>query len=697
MSVKEKTAIEELKKRENETSALLKSIKAVLRYQTFEDVAQAIFESCKNLIGAKAGYVALSNQERTENEVVYLDSGGLECTVDLSLPMPIRGIRGKVYGSGKTIYHNDFSKSEWVKFLPAGHTKLENVLMAPLTINKKTIGLMGMANKPGGFTDDDSRLATAFGELASVALFNSRLLGSLQKHRDHLEELVEERSAALTAQIEEYKRVEKSLKESEEKFRAVIEQSNDGIGIGTSKGTAIIVNKAMEEITGYSAEEVNKHTWFNLVFPDPKQRELAAKEVKKSLKSPHYVEVPIIRKDGKEIWASFSTAPINLRNKRYFIFISRDITKQKYADEKIQRQLQRLGALRSIDMAITGSMDLRVILNFLLDQVTAQLDVDAADILLLNNFTQTLEYFIGRGFRTDAIAQSRIRVGEGHSGRAALERRTIHISNLVETEISFKRAELLKAEDFICYCAAPLIAKGQVKGVLEVFHRSPFNFDSEWLGFLETLAGQAAIAVDNSTLFDDLQRKNVELTLAYDNTLEGLVHALDIRDQETEGHSERVTEMTVRLASVMGIGESELINIRRGALLHDIGKMGIPDSVLLKPDKLTKEDRKIINKHPIYAYEMLSSIPFLQRALDIPYYHHERWDGSGYPRGFKGPEIPLAARVFAVVDVWEALTNERCYHKAWSQEQAREYLQQQAGKLFDPEAVEVFLKSVISY
>ena len=365
----------------------------------------------------------------------------------------------------------------------------------------------------------------------------------------------------------------------------------------------------------------------------------------------------------------------------------------RQAAEQIQRQLQRITALRNIDAAITSSFDLQLTLFVLLDQVVTQLHTDAADVLLLNSDTQTLEYAQGRGFRSRALQHTRLRLGEGYAGRVALERRIIHVPNLDEAKDGLARSPLLAHEGFFAYCAAPLIAKGQVKGVLEVFHRSPLDLNQEWLDFLEALAGQAAIAVDNATLFDDLQRSNADLALAYDSTLEGWSRALDLRDKETEGHTQRVTELTVNLARAMGISDAELVQVRRGALLHDIGKMGIPDSILLKPGPLTDEEWAIMRQHPVYAYEMLSPIAFLHPALDIPYCHHEKWDGTGYPRGLRDEQIPLVARIFAIVDVWDALRSDRPYRPAWAETKVCEYIRDQSGKHFDPQVTAVFLRT----
>lgn len=178
----------------------------------------------------------------------------------------------------------------------------------------------------------------------------------------------------------------------------------------------------------------------------------------------------------------------------------------------------------------------------------------------------------------------------------------------------------------------------------------------------------------------------------YDMTLFGWGKALEYRDQETQGHSSRVVEMTLVLAKRLGIPESKIDHIRRGALLHDIGKMAIPDAVLLKKGSFTDQEREIIKLHPIYAKNLLENIPYLKPALDIPYRHHERWDGSGYPEGLSGEDIPIAARIFAVVDVWDALTSDRPYHQAYSKAEARDYIHNQSGKMFDPQVVKAFME-----
>jgi putative nucleotidyltransferase with HDIG domain len=361
-------------------------------------------------------------------------------------------------------------------------------------------------------------------------------------------------------------------------------------------------------------------------------------------------------------------------------------------ESQLERQLDRLQSLRAIDNAIVSSLDLKVTLAVLLDQATTQLKAEAADVLLLDPHSLRLEHFASRGFRTRALEHTKLRLGEGQAGRAAATRVPVRIDDLRTSPGTLARAPLLAEEGFVGYYALPLIAKGEVKGVIEIFGRKPFVIDREWEEFLATLAGQAAVAIDSARLFDGLQRSNADLTLAYDATIEGWSRALDLRDKETEGHTQRVAQTTEQMAREMGFSETALLHIRRGALLHDIGKMGVPDTVLLKPGALTEEEWEIMRRHPVYAYELLSPIAYLTPAIDIPYAHHEKWDGSGYPRGLVGEAIPLAARVFAVIDVWDALRSDRPYRAAWPQAKALEHIRAGAGSHFDPKVVEVFLR-----
>jgi putative nucleotidyltransferase with HDIG domain len=378
-----------------------------------------------------------------------------------------------------------------------------------------------------------------------------------------------------------------------------------------------------------------------------------------------------------------------------FVCMDVDITERKQAEEQIQKQLRRLNALHTVDMAINSSANIQITLEVFLNQMLSQLTADAADILLFNQAAQTLELIAERGFQSNGALPMHQRLGDFYTGQVINQRHILHIQNIMEAGKQFKRTPMLAKESFTDYVGVPLIAKGQIKGILEIYRRSPLDMNEDWLSFLDVLASQAAIAIDNSQLLLGLQRSNMDIIMAYDATIEGWSHAMDLRDKETEGHTQRVTTMTLKLARAMGIHEADIIHIQRGGLLHDIGKLGVPDNILLKEGELTKEEWEIMRQHPTFAFNMLAPIAYLKNAIDIPYCHHEKWDGTGYPRGLKGEEIPLSARIFAIADVWDALTSDRPYRKAWSKERTIEYIKEQSGKQFDPQVVETLLKIII--
>jgi PAS domain S-box-containing protein/putative nucleotidyltransferase with HDIG domain len=377
------------------------------------------------------------------------------------------------------------------------------------------------------------------------------------------------------------------------------------------------------------------------------------------------------------------------------VIVVRDATRHKQAEEKIKSQLKRMASLRAIDLAISSSLDLHLALSVILSQVTAQLVVDAADILLLNT-ENVLEFATGVGFRTEALQETRLQLGQGYAGVVALKREVVNVPDLRHGKTGFLQSPKFLEEGFRCYYGVPLVARGRVRGVLEIFHRRSLSPDPDWLDFMEALAGQAAIAVENGMLLKELQRTNFELTLAYDTTIEGWSRALDLRDRDTEGHTQRVTYAAVKMARRLGLHEAEVMQIRRGAMLHDIGKMAIPDGILLKAEPLTAEEWNEIRQHPRYAYELLGPIAYLGPALDIPHYHHEKWDGTGYPHGLRGTEIPLAARLFAVIDVFDALTSPRPYRPAWDKARALAYIREQPGRHFDPDITPEFIGMIES-
>jgi len=280
-----------------------------------------------------------------------------------------------------------------------------------------------------------------------------------------------------------------------------------------------------------------------------------------------------------------------------------------------------------------------------------------------------------------------------HIKEVVTKKAPVYLKDAQEATLSHAEKVVVEARQLVSILYFPLVLKEKAIGAFIVGTTDKIrHFNEKEIDLINILSYQVSLALANAQLYAKAQKAISDLTHAYDATLEGWSRVLDMRDHVTEEHTHRVADRTVSLAKKMGIPESELGEIRRGALLHDIGKIGIPDAILQKPDVLNENEWKIMQTHPELAYRFLSHISYLKHALDIPLCHHEKWDGTGYPRKLKGEEIPLSARIFAVVDVYDALTSDRPYRKAWDKEDALQYIREQSGKHFYPEAVRAFIE-----
>ncbi|HDD61779.1 MAG TPA: PAS domain S-box protein, partial [Chloroflexi bacterium] len=446
----------------------------------------------------------------------------------------------------------------------------------------------------------------------------------------------------------------KQAEERISRFSRIFEDSLNEIFLFDPETLKFIqVNAAGQNNLGYTMEELYQLTPLD-IKPEitAKSFEYLIAPLRNDETNRVVFETVHKRKDGSLYHVEVHLQLLRYENTSLFAAIILDITDRYQAELENKRYIRRLDALLNIDQAIMGSFDLQVTLDVILEHLSTQLAVDAVAVLSYQADLQALTFTQSRGFQTSALQTAELRLGEGYAGEVGLQREHVFVPDLNLAMGKFKKSPPFSEEDFVSYYGVPLITKGKLVGVLEIYHRSPLDPDDEWVNYLKLLAGQAAIAIDNISLFNELQRTNVNLTLAYDATIEGWAHALELKDMETEGHSRRVVKMTMDLAKSMGISGEKLAHIRRGALLHDIGKMGVPDSILQKPGKLSEGEWEIMRRHPVYAYEWLSRIQYLVPALEIPYSHHERWDGTGYPRGIKGEQIPLEARIFAIIDVW---------------------------------------------
>jgi putative nucleotidyltransferase with HDIG domain len=370
---------------------------------------------------------------------------------------------------------------------------------------------------------------------------------------------------------------------------------------------------------------------------------------------------------------------------------------QGVADHLHIRQSQ-LGALMGVGHAINSSLGLERVLEQVMDTLIALMRAERG-FLMLREPSGELSVRIARGITQFNVDEEILKVSNSIMKKVAVSGESILTTN-AQQDPRFENQISVAAYQLRSILCAPLKLKNDLIGVIYVDNRAHAGiFRDSDLALIDAFADQAAVAIHNAQLFEDLKRTNfqleaanLELQIAYEATLNGWVRALDLRDKETEGHTKRVTILTERLARAMGVEGDELIHVTRGALLHDIGKMAIPDGILLKPGQLTDDERKLIQKHPVYAYEMLSPIEFLRPALDIPYCHHEKWDGSGYPRGLRGEDIPFSARIFPVIDVWDALTSDRPYRKGMPQNVVFQHIQADSGKHFDPRVVNAFME-----
>ena len=474
----------------------------------------------------------------------------------------------------------------------------------------------------------------------------------------------------------------------------VINQVQTSVGITDLSGNLLYVNPFFEKVSGYSkaemlgkkpnilksgyqGDEVYKELWQTIAAGDSWHGKLINRDKQNNLYHEDAIIFPIKTDQGETI--NYAT-------------VKREISAEVEAQELIKRQLSHLESLHLVDATILTSMDLPLTLDVVLGEAMKELQLDAVDVLVYNPMTQSFSCISRLGFTTQALEFTHLRLGEGLAGQAALRRELVYVDNLSDMQDG---APQLESEKFVSYYGVPLEARGELKGVMEIFFRAAFTPDAEWFSFLNSIAGQAAIAIENHQLFSGLREKNAELSLAYEATLEGWVRGLELHDMETEGHSRRVVDMTLRLARRMGIREDLLVHIRRGALLHDIGKLAIPSHILNKRGPFTPEEKALMQKHTIYGYEMLADIPFLKPALEIPYSHHEKWDGSGYPLGMRGASIPMTARIFAIIDVYDALIYDRPYRKAWDQETVLDYLKSESGIHFDPSVVDAFFEEFV--
>jgi putative nucleotidyltransferase with HDIG domain len=360
----------------------------------------------------------------------------------------------------------------------------------------------------------------------------------------------------------------------------------------------------------------------------------------------------------------------------------------------IQTSTKELWTLLKVSSSLASTLELAEVLQVAIESAADLFRLETGAIYTLENnllylgaTTPPLPSKFPEELRLARLAN------HPHIEKAALTKSPVYLADARSVPLSPAEKVVIESRHLVSILYFPLLLKEDVIGVFIVgTTEKARQFSSSEMDLCRILSSQVSLAVANAQLYQKAQQALAELSHAYDSTLKGWSRVLDMRDHITDEHTSRVAELTVALAARMGIPDNELGHIRRGALLHDIGKMAIPDSILQKPGELSDTEQEIMRTHPEKALKLLSQITYLAPAMDIPYCHHEKWDGSGYPRGLKGEEIPLPARLFAVVDVYDALTTDRPYRQAWSREKALEHIQEQSGGHFCPDVVEVFVE-----
>ncbi len=345
-----------------------------------------------------------------------------------------------------------------------------------------------------------------------------------------------------------------------------------------------------------------------------------------------------------------------------------------------------------ITRALRSRLDVHDALPIVLEALAGLLKADAVTALGYHLPSQRFKLIATHGLDTSILAKLNLYFEIGLAGKNVDAHLPVWIEDLQTPGLYSRPINRLDEEGFRGYLALPLIGGNDLAGVIEIFWREP-QYAKTWnMAFLEQMAEQIAFAFQRTGILRDLRQRNEELQTRYNAMIEGLSRALELRDIETEGHTRRVSQLTMRLVKHAQIPADQWDSIRQGALLHDIGKLGIPDAILLKPGSLTPRERKVMQQHVMHGYNILVPIISARHTLDITLYHHEHWDGKGYPYGFKAEQIPQVARLFAVVDVFDALTSDRPYRAAWSHSQVLQYIKVQAGSQFDPHVVELFLE-----
>ncbi|MHB8857597.1 MAG: HD domain-containing phosphohydrolase [Bellilinea sp.] len=511
-------------------------------------------------------------------------------------------------------------------------------------------------------------------------------------------------ASAVNATIIELGQFQEGQIEAERQFREALQNLSLAAVILDPNGRIVFCNDHIVSISGWQHKELIGHSWCARFIPEEQQVECRREivEAARTGRITAHEDTLFLLRNGKSRTFTWSNTLLFSPDEIVtgIVRIGEDVTERRKAESLLRDSLRetrlhlsRLTALRNIDTTITSNMDTVAKLDSVLVTIQESLNVDAVDILRIDKDENSLVPIAAKGLSTDFLEVQPFLISDPVLTDLRENNEPLILVNPSKAQLPVWTKSRLNNSHWIdFYGAAPMISGDRLIGVLEVFARQPLEIDDGWLDHLKSLALQATITLENDEMIHGIQRANHELVQAYEGTLVGWARALELRDKETRGHSERMMDLTMHLGRRLGMDSQKLEVIARGVLLHDIGKMGVPDYILHKPGPLTDEEWVVMRQHPQFAYNLLKNIPYLEGALEVAFCHHERWDGKGYPRGLKGEDIPFSARIFSIIDVWDALTHDRPYRPAWPEEETLNYIRSQANTQFDPRVVEAFIK-----
>jgi PAS domain S-box-containing protein/putative nucleotidyltransferase with HDIG domain len=696
MVIKRKQAEEAVRQRTSQLEVLRQIGLELTAELDVDKLLHSITAHALDLLHSTGGGIYLCRPEQKKLEWVV--AIGTEVTPLGTMLDHGEGLSGKVWKQLKPILVDDYEHWEGRAAQYDGKP-FKAVMGVPIIKGDEFLGvLVVLADRPGSFNMQAASLLELFAGYAAVAIHNARLYQSARQRLFELEVLYET-SNTLSTEHE----LNTLLRSIVENARKLLNTATSGmyLTIADSDELELAMDtapyiplgsriKSGEGVAGRVAQTRQPVRIDDYSTWEGRSSLYEGAPIRAVLEVPMLYQGQLIgiltADETGETERRFTEADEQLL--ALFASQAAGVIHSARLLDQTRRRAEEFTALYETTHDLAVQQDLSTVMNIITKRASALLSVPNATIILYHPKSDNLE--IAASIGPDLAIGTRRKLGDGLAGRVAQTRLPLIVDDYQRWE---HRSPLYDAIAYTAMMGVPLLYGGSLLGVLDVSDIAPSKrvFNDADMRLLSLFAGQAASAIANAQLFEDLKKSNNDIMSAYDTTIEGWSRAMDLRDHETEGHTLRVTDLTLKLARRMGLSESELIHIRRGSLLHDIGKMGVPDAILLKEGTLSEEEWVMMRKHPQFAFEMLSSIDYLHEALDIPSNHHEKWDGTGYPRGLTGEQIPLAARVFAVVDVWDAIRSDRPYRRGWNAERAIDYIKAQSGTHFDPKVVAAFL------